>query len=65
MQRITSTAFDELADPMALDMIAAFSLAEEDTYKLLDKAVKEGWSSDTLITEINKLFSGEDNVKAK
>jgi hypothetical protein len=61
VQRITSTAFDDLADPLALDMIAAFSLIQEDTEKLVAQAEKEGWDSDTLIQKIDELLSGDGN----
>ena len=56
MERLPSTAFEDLASPLALDLTAAFSLMHEDTYGILDKAVKEGWDTETLIKEIEKML---------
>lgn len=54
--KITAQQFYGLSSPLALDLIAVFSLLEEDIIKLTNKAVKEGWSEDKLIQEISDLI---------
>jgi hypothetical protein len=59
MQRTTQNEYDDLAAPLSLDLVAAFSLAEESVARIVSKAADEGWDSERLISEIELLFSEE------
>lgn len=52
---ITIPEVNELARPFQLDLIAYFTELQDDSLKLLDKAVKEGWTEQKLESEIIKL----------
>lgn len=51
---ITANQFDQFSSPFALDLIAAFSLAEEEIIKLINKAGKENWTMQELFLEIER-----------
>ena len=48
---ITVNQFDQFSFPFALDLIAAFSIAEEEIIKLINKAGKENWTMQELFKE--------------
>ena len=54
--KITADDFDDLAAPYVLDLIAVFSQLKEDVLNELNRAVKENWTPDTLIKNIEELF---------
>ena len=49
---IKSDHFEELSQNFVLDLIALFSIMHEDVESLLDEAVKEEWTPERLIKEI-------------
>ena len=53
---ITAKQFESLSSPFVLDLVALFSLMEEDIVKLTRKAQREGWTPDKLIQEISELI---------
>lgn len=54
--KLTQNEFDDLSKSFALDLVAVFSLIQEDVMKLLDKSIKEGWSADVLIKKVEDLI---------
>lgn len=54
--KISETEFYDLIDGFTLDMIAVFRLIEDDTMALLDRAIKEGWTPEKLVSEVEKLI---------
>ena len=54
--KIKSSEFNEMAEPMALDLTAVFTLMKEETMGLIRKAAKEGWTTEVLIKEIENLI---------
>ena len=61
-QKITKAQMSALSGSYELDLIAIYNMMKEEAYKLLDKAVTEGWSTDQYLSELDKMFSGGDNV---
>lgn len=53
---INSEEFDRLSAPLSLDMTALFSVMKDDVFSLIDKAEKEGWTTEKLITEVRDLI---------
>ena len=43
-----------MSKPFALDLLAVFSIIEEDIVKMLDQAKKENWDAHTLIQKIEE-----------
>ena len=56
MDALTENEVDVMSAPLSLDLVAVFSQIEEDTYRLLDKALEEQWDTDKLIDEIVNLL---------
>jgi len=54
--KITHDEFDEYSQPLKLDLIALFSMMEEDANKLVQQSVKEKWTPDVLIKHIEDLI---------
>jgi hypothetical protein len=54
--KITADEIEDLASPYVLDLIAVFSQLKEDVMLLLDQSMKEGWTADVLIKNIEELF---------
>ena len=55
-KKITSKEFDGLSSGFELDLIAYYKQLEEDSMKLLNEAVREGWTPDKLIKQYDKLM---------
>ena len=57
-KRINNNDIDSLKSSFELDMIAMFNALQEEFFVLLEKAVKENWTSEVLITEVENLMEG-------
>lgn len=53
---INSEEFGEMSAPLAMDMTALFNIIKDDVFSLFDKAEKEGWTTEKLITEVRDLI---------
>ena len=47
--------FDQAKDRMASDLVAFFMVMQHKAIKLLDTAIKEGWTPAKLIEEVEKI----------
>ena len=54
--KLTEDQFNKIASSFSLDLIALFSLIQEDVNKLVIKATEEGWQPERLIQEISDLI---------
>ena len=54
--KLTQNQVDDLKAPLALDLIAVFSLIQEDMLSLLDDAIDNGWTTDTLIKKMGEII---------
>jgi hypothetical protein len=54
--KMSQKEFDDYSMPMALDLIAVFSLLQEEVLDLLEQADKEGWTPDILIKKVEELI---------
>jgi hypothetical protein len=54
--KISHKEFEDLSNPLKLDLIAIFNLLEEDVNKLLSQSIKEHWTPDILIKKIGELI---------
>ncbi|DAC71706.1 MAG TPA: hypothetical protein DSN98_09030 [Thermoplasmata archaeon] len=54
--KLSPSTFEEMSQPLALDLIAVFSMMKEDIQKVLQKAEKEEWSAERTIKEITDLI---------
>ena len=57
--QIKQREFDRLSAPMELDLVAFFTLMEDDVSILLRKAKREGWDENQFINEVINLVGGE------
>ena len=57
---IPESDIDALGVPLENDLLAVFKLLEEETLRLLDKAVEEGWTPEQLEREIEALIMGDN-----
>ena len=54
--KLTEEEFNKIASSFQLDLIALFSLMQDDVNKLVNKAIEEEWLPDQLIQEIQSLI---------
>lgn len=53
---IPPTKFYKDVDPMAMDLIALFNGLNAETMRIMDIAVREGWSEEKTIEKISGIF---------
>lgn len=53
---IKSKEFNEVSSPLVLDLVSLFNLLKDDMMNLIDKAEKENWTPDELITSVEELI---------
>ena len=54
--KLSDKDIDKMCSPLILDLLAVFQLMQEDIFKEINSAIKNGNSPDTLIGSIEKLF---------
>lgn len=53
--RVTQKQADDLAAPMALDLVAVFDIMQNEILQAVRASVKEGWSPEKLLNEIKRI----------
>lgn len=54
--KTTVKEFDNLAAPFSKDMEALFNIIQDDVDRLVRKGIREGWTPEELIREVEKLI---------
>lgn len=55
-RNLTQKEFDRFNSTFELDLAAYFNEMQDQVQKLLDQAVKEGWTDTKLLEEVEKLI---------
>ena len=61
-RRLSTAEVQELSLPLQNDLIAIFGVIGDAVDRLLDKAVREGWTPEVLIDEIVRLIDGDNRA---
>lgn len=56
---MTQNEVYEMSQDYVLDLIAYFNIAKEQVIKLLDKAIKNSWTTEKFFLELQNLFEEE------
>jgi len=54
--KLTQSQYDNVSHDLVLDLTAVFKVMEDDIKDLTKKAIKENWTPERLITEIEAII---------
>lgn len=54
--KYTEEEFYDLIDGFAMDFEALFRIYQDEVLAILDKGVKQGWTPEKIVEEIEKIF---------
>lgn len=61
---IPQTLVEDLQETMHLDLVAYFKMLEQETMDIVAQGVKEGWTPDEIIAEVDRFIAGDSTAQA-